>query len=184
MITNVVIQGCINQNSDSYREFYNASAAYIFSIVKNYIHDTEFRKDVMQEIYAQIFKSLKSFDPNKGSINTWISRISVLRSITFLRDHYKIKYNFSLEVLPETYIEEVDHFLFSTSKSDFEVMLDDMPIGYKTIFLLSVIDEYSHKEIAEMLQISVETSRSQLSRSIKWIKKNIFKNGNTLTYEI
>ena len=53
-------------------------------------------------------------------------------------------------------------------------MLSKMPAGYKTIFMLSVIDDYSHVEIAKLLDISPETSRSQLHRSMKWIKKNIF----------
>ena len=68
------------------------------------------------------------------------------------------------------------------SINDLELMLKNMPDGYRTIFLLSVIDEYSHKEIGDMLGITAETSRSQLFRAIKWIKNNILNKPNMLQY--
>jgi len=65
---------------------------------------------------------------------------------------------------------------------DLNKLLAGMPVGYRTIFLLSVIEEYTHKEIAGILEISQETSRSQLSRAIKWIKNNILEDSKTLKY--
>lgn len=54
--------------------------------------------------------------------------------------------------------------------------LKSMPSGYREIFMLVVIDEYSHKEVGEMLKISPETSRSQLHRAKKWLKEKLSPN--------
>lgn len=69
------------------------------------------------------------------------------------------------------------------SKADIVLLLEDMPQGYKTIFLLHAIDDFSHKEIAELLEISPETSRSQYHRALKWIKKNTLITSNQIRYE-
>ncbi|MBK9737063.1 MAG: hypothetical protein IPO92_19765 [Saprospiraceae bacterium] len=61
-------------------------------------------------------------------------------------------------------------------------MLAAMPEGYKTIFLLSVIEEYSHKEIENFWASRPKLPRSQLFRAIKWIKKNIFEESNLINY--
>jgi len=77
-------------------------------------------------------------------------------------------------------VEDMDHLNLNTD--DISKLLHGMPLGYRTIFLLSVIEEYSHKEISEILDISQETSRSQLSRALKWIKNNILEDSKTLRY--
>ena len=62
------------------------------------------------------------------------------------------------------------------SKKDIERYLDKMPVGYRQIFMLVVIDEYPHTEVAKILGISPETSRSQLSRAKAWLRKNVLNN--------
>jgi len=61
------------------------------------------------------------------------------------------------------------------SRSEILKLMEKMPTGYRTVFLLSVIDDYNHKQIAELLGTSVENSRSQLSRALQWARKNISK---------
>lgn len=57
-------------------------------------------------------------------------------------------------------------------RKDLEQLLASMPDGYRTVFLLNVVDGYSHQEISDLLDIKVQTSRSQLARAIKWIKRH------------
>ena len=68
------------------------------------------------------------------------------------------------------------------TRKDIEEMLLDMPYGYKVVFFLSVMDGYDHKEIAEMLDIQPETSRSQLTRAKNWIRKQLCNRTNTNAY--
>lgn len=88
---------------------------------------------------------------------------------------------YTIEIMEDIEYDTLETLEKFTEK-DLENMLADMPEGYKTIFLLSVIDEYSHKEISELLGITQETSRSQLFRAIKWIKTNILNTSNMIQY--
>lgn len=93
-----------------------------------------------------------------------------------------MKFDYTLSLVEEIGDEEYIR-LHDLSKEEIEEILKEMPMGYKTTFLLFVIDEYSHKEIGELLNISAETSRSQLMRGIQWIKKNIsVTTSNKLAY--
>lgn len=168
-----IIQACKLGDRRSYQLLYNASAAYLFTIVKNYLSDDDDRKDVLQEIYAQIFLSIQSYLPEKGQFKFWAAKIAVCQCIAHLRKNKKINIDHKLELVDDQ--ADTDFMkLEMLSKEDLSQMLATMPIGYKTIFLMSVIDEYSHKEIAEIMEITPETSRSQLFRASKWIKNNVF----------
>ena len=183
MVGNNTISQCIKGDQQAYSVLYRSCAPYVFTIIKNYFTPDDDRKDAMQEVFAQIFLSIDKFDEEKGSFKAWISKIAVYQSIAILRKKDKIQIGFGLEVVDEENYDTLDS-LEKLSVNDLEKMLVNMPVGYKTIFLLSVIDEYSHKEIGEPLGITPETSRSQLFRAIKWIKTNIFNDINKMRYGI
>lgn len=176
------INQCKKGENSSYRIIYEATSSYIYAIIKNYIQDEEYRKDIMQESYAAIFSSILTYDEDKGQFKSWISRITVFHCISFLRKNSKMKFDYSLSVVEEIGDEQYIK-LHDLRKEEIEDILKEMPLGYKTIFLLFVIDDYTHKEIGELLNISTETSRSQLMRGIQWIKKNIsVTTSNKLAY--
>ena len=113
---------------------------------------------------------------------SWVGRVTVNQSISFLRKTYKHKLNFNLELYSEVSETETSRF-HELSREELEKLLNKMPLGYRTVFLLYVIDEYDHKEIAAMLDITPETSRSQLMRALSWIRSHIFSQDNVLRYE-
>lgn len=172
---------CQKGDQSAYSTLYKTCAPYVFTIVKNYFSEDHDRKDVLQEIFAHIFTSLENFDQNKGSFKSWISRIAVHQCINVLRKNNRLNIVYTMEIMEDIEYDTLETLEKFTEK-DLEKMLMDMPDGYKTIFLLSVIEEYSHKEIGEMLSITQETSRSQLFRAIKWIKNNILNTSNMIQY--
>lgn len=184
MIDLNTIQRCRAGNENAYRQVYNTCAPYIYTIVKNYFCHVDDRKDALQEIFAQIFLSMKNFDQDKGSFKGWISKIAVYQCIGLLKN--KNKFSFIASSISNEHHEEPIsmNWMDELSQDEIENILLDMPLGYKAVFLLSVIDEYSHKEIGEMLGITPETSRSQLSRAIKWIKSNVLTEKNQIAYGI
>ncbi len=182
MVADQIIQQCISNNRVAQKQLYNSCAAYVYSIVKNYIYDDELRKDCMQEVFANIFNSLPNFNPLKGNFKSWIAQISINRSINFLKKHSKLKIDGNLEKIEDLSYDQFN-YLDKLSRNEIENMLAKMPLGYRTVFLLYVIDDYSHKEIAETIGITAVTSRTQLSRALKWIKKNIIPSSNYLNYE-
>ena len=66
--------------------------------------------------------------------------------------------------------------LHNLSDKEIEEFLKDMPEGYRQVFMLVVMDGYSHKEVGELLNISTVSSRSQLSRAKKWLQENLNRN--------
>jgi RNA polymerase sigma-70 factor (ECF subfamily) len=136
----------------------------------------------MQEIFAEIFLSLNKYKAERGSFKTWIGRITVYSCIDQLKKKQKLELNYGLEVLKDVSDSSFES-MNKLNRDDIENLLDQMPFGYRTIFLLSVIDNYSHKEIGKMLSISPETSRSQLSRAKNWIKRNLFVSSSKMMYE-
>lgn len=182
MTDHTFIKKLVDRDAGAFQSFYEEYAPYVYAIVRNYIGDEVFRKDVMQEIFAALFVSIKNYDANKSGFKTWISRLAVNQCISFLRKNYRQKMTFNLELYTEISESDVSGFNALT-RSELENLLSKMPLGYRTVFLLYVIDEYDHKEIAAMLNITQETSRSQLMRSLSWIKNHIFNNNNVLKYE-
>lgn len=183
MVSLDLINKCIARDKLAQRQLYEVCAPYVYTIIKSYIANESYRKDAMQEAFAHIFASLEKYDINKGSFKNWISRITANRCATLLKR--TINFNLRLEetITPDI-VENTFAYLDQLSKAEIERLLVNMPKGYRTIFLLSVIDEYSHKEIGELLNITPETSRSQLFRAIKWAKKNIFFNAKVMIYGI
>lgn len=182
MVSSRIINLCIKNDRVAQGELYTSCAPYIYTIVKSYISDDEFVKDIMQESFASIFTSVKRFDSSKGHFKAWIAQITIRKCLDFLKTNHKITLSTNLEVIESFSYQDFNH-LDQLSKKEIIDMLAKMPSGYKNIFLLSVIDEYPHTEIAKMMNISPETSRSQLHRAMKWIKNNILKSSIQCRYE-
>lgn len=171
MIEVDIINGCKRKDEKAYKQCYELYAPYVYSIIKNYISDNDYRRDAMQEVFSQVFISINNYDANKGAFKSWIAQLTIYQSISLLRKQKRL--NIFVPLDSNTDVVEVNDSLDQLTKEELNQMLAHMPEGYKTVFLLSVIDGYKHEEIANLLGISVGASRSQLSRSLKWIKKNI-----------
>ena len=165
-----IIEQCKRGDESAYKSIYQAYAPYVYVINKNYISNQEERQDMLQEVFAQIFSSIHRFDFNRGSFKSWISKITSNRCAVHLRSRNRMHIVYSMEEVEEGY--ESLNFLENLNRADLERLLVSMPEGYRTVFLLNVIDGYSHQEISELLDIKVQTSRSQLARAIKWIKRH------------
>lgn len=181
MLDNSIILQCKRKEPQALKQCYEACAPYIYTIVKSYIYEPEMRKDVMQDIFANIFTSLHTYDFEKGKFKSWIASIAINQSIAHLRKQKKLAIFTNLDEIQET-VEIQESRVNDLSKEQLEILLEYMPAGYRTVFLLSVIDGYSHKEIGEILHTTPENSRSQLSRGLQWIKKNILVDTKNFIY--
>lgn len=182
MISRDLINRCICKEQQAMQLCYEACAPYIYSIVKTYIYDKQLHKDIMQDIFVALFTSLENFNSEKGQFKSWMSSLAINQCIGVLRKKKK-----EIKIVPiqkqyDTISDDQVTTLERLDKKDLEKLLHRMPKGYKTVFLLSVIDGYSHKEIGNVLEITAETSRSQLSRSIAWIKKNLIVESKKYIY--
>ena len=158
------------------RELYESSIGYVYTVVQRYVENSSDWKDVIQEIYARVFLYIDSFDPKKGDFKFWLRRMTINQCFKHHRRGKSPKFHLPIESVEEPSTNRVEQELTELSKEDIEIFLNKMPEGYREIFMLVAIDEYTHKEVGELLEITPETSRSQYSRAKNWLRKNVFDN--------
>lgn len=181
MVDNSLISLCKTGSRKAYSQVYSACIPYVYSVVKRYIYNHEDTKDVIQETFAKVFTKIETYDSEKGTWNTWIRKITVNQCLLHLRKNKKLTLLNPIDESPEQSIDESE-VLDQLSREDIDKMLANMPTGYKIVFMLNVIDGYNHSEISETLNITKETSRSQLNRAKKWLKNQISKDHKYQAY--
>lgn len=179
MVDPSIIKSVKKRNHDAFKKMYESCIRYVYAIVKRYVSNESDHQDVIQEIFARVFLSIDSFDERKGEFKFWLRRLTINQCI----QHYR-KQTTSAKIVPldsaASIWSDASDRKTSLSKDEIMLYLNRMPEGYKQIFMLVIIDEYSHKEVSELLNISPETSRSQLHRAKKWLKENLLNNNLTL----
>ncbi|MEM6768367.1 MAG: sigma-70 family RNA polymerase sigma factor [Bacteroidota bacterium] len=170
MITNNIIKACLEGKPSAQKVLYAHFLGYLYGICRRFSIKEQEIKDLMQEIYIEIFSSLSKFDPDKGDIKYWIKSIAIHKILNYQRKK-------GLEWVDRASLPESTSYLPSVNeKYDAEYLLQlisFLPDGYRTVFNLSVVDGYSHKEIGQLLNISESSSRSQLSRAKKLLQEKL-----------
>ncbi len=141
----------------------------MLSVCRQYIKDVQFAEDVMISGFVKVFSKLETFR-GQGSFEGWIRKIMVRESISYLRKRQFVVYDD--EVVEQVELEVGD----SSSMWDVEhiqSLVDTLPEGYKTVFLLYAVEGYKHHEIAELLDISEGTSKSQLFKARQTLQENL-----------
>ncbi len=174
MIDSSVIASVKSRKDGAFKLMYENCIGYVYSIVRRYVRNESDHKDVIQEIFARLFLSIDTFDQEKGDFKFWLRRLVINQCMQQYRQGKSPALVVPIEQTPEKGAK-MDNRLEELTKADIENLLRNMPLGYRQVFMLVIIDEYSHKEAGELLDITPETSRSQLSRAKTWLQKNISK---------
>lgn len=170
-----IIKACVNNKSWAQKELFDFYNKSMFLLAFRYTGNSEDAEDVLADSFISVFKNIKNFKIiNEKSLESWIKTIVINNALMLLRKRKRIV-SINNEVITEQkYCIDED-----LKKENIYEAIKNLPDGYRTIFNMYVIDAYSHKEIAEKLNISVQTSKSQLSRAKKSLQKTLkeFKNG-------
>ncbi|MEZ5082804.1 MAG: sigma-70 family RNA polymerase sigma factor [Bacteroidales bacterium] len=127
--------------------------------------------DILQEGFIKIFTKIKDFR-NEGSLEGWIRRTIINTAINYYRRNLKYARMNNLDDMEITDSRETDIYS-RISREELVNMIQELPVGYRTVFNLNVIEGYTHKEIGEMLNISDNTSKSQLTRARTVLQRKI-----------
>jgi len=171
--TEELLDGCRRGDASCQELFFKRYAPKIMTVCRRYEHPDFGASDILQESFLLIFKNISRFDPKKASIETWMKKIAVNTALKVIRSR-KISfldpetYHIQLANIPDE-IPEVETF----SEEFLLATIQELPAGYRTVFNLFVVDGFSHKEIAASLNISVQTSKSQLSKAKKLLRKEL-----------
>ncbi len=149
-----LIQGCLTNNRIVQREVYERYKDAMYTICYRILNNQEQAIDALQEGFIQVFKSIPSFK-EASTLGTWMKTIMVRSAYKLVE---KQKTVFLDEIMEQSFIQ----WPAAIDAMDLEKAINHLPKGAKTIFLLAEVEGYSHKEIADMLNVSVGTSKSQL----------------------
>ena len=166
-----IIEGLKRQDRLTQKLVFEQYGAKFLPIIKRYVRTEEDAKDICVLGFYKIFTKIDSFNSN-GSFEGWMKRIIINEALMFLRK-YK-SFNLSIEESKVDVKYEVDYEGLMDYRSMIK-LLDLLPVGYRTIFKLYVLDGYKHREIAEQLGISINTSKSQLILARKRLQEIIKK---------
>lgn len=159
-----LIQSCIKGKQTAQTQLYDQYAPRLFGICMRYANNKEDAEDILQQGFFKIFRDLNQFD-FKSHVFTWMRTVMVNTALMHLRKQGGL--NFSILGLERLNIEEAPKVVAQLEAEAILQCIRKLPNGFRTIFNLYVIEDFSHKEIAQLLNISEGTSRSQYARARK-----------------
>lgn len=157
------------------QQLFELFAPKMLGVCRQYLKNNDLAEEVMLSGFFKMFTHLHDFK-NEGSFEGWIRRIMVNESISQLRKDKKL--NFVSENTIENSAEHSAYIETEMEVNEIQKMIDSLPDGYKTVFVLYAVEGYKHSEIAELLQISESTSKSQLFKARKMLQNMVNKQNN------
>ncbi len=167
-ISSDLIRACISQERKAQKQLYELLLPYLRAVANRYLQDVSYTKDVLQESFIKIFKNIGTYNPQLAPCHQWAARIVINTCINYnqrisVKAHEELTINHhNIPITSQTIQVISDEYLL--------LLLKQMPNEYFEVFNLFVIDEYSHQEIAELLNINEGLSRKRLSRAKEWLR--------------
>jgi RNA polymerase sigma factor (sigma-70 family) len=165
-----VVVRCLNGEGAAYNELYAQTSKPVYNTLVRLLGNQEDAKDMMQETYISVFKSLESFR-FQSNITTWVKRIATNKALNVLK-----KNQFLIQPIEES--NGVENIMFDDDVFEYQYegvevarKVEELPEGYRVILSLYLFEDYSHQEIADELGISVSTSKSQYHRGKQKLKE-------------
>ncbi|MES1160779.1 MAG: sigma-70 family RNA polymerase sigma factor [Bacteroidota bacterium] len=173
MTEEAILQGCLKNEAAAQRELYNRYSPKMLAVCYRFAHNREDAEDMLQEGFIKVFSQMHTF-LNKGAFEGWIRRIIVHTCINNLKKNKR--FNESLDIVHAHGIQVREESVPSIVQAKQIVeCIRILPIGYRTVLNLYAIEGYSHKEIADMLDIEESTSRSQYTRAKQMLEDILIK---------
>ncbi len=169
-----IIDGCARHDRKAQQLLYDKYSRFLLGICLRYASDKSEAEDVLQDSFLKIFFNIKDYS-GTGSFIGWLRKVTVNTAITNYHKNLKFRYSIEIEefVSMETGVSSFEEDFF-TADMLYKV-LNELPAGYRMVFNLYAIEGYKHKEIAKMLGIDVNTSKSQYSRAKAVIRNKLEK---------
>lgn len=163
-----LIKQCKKNDAKAQSEIYKLYANKLFSLCLKYSKNYAEAEDTLHDAFVTIFKKIEQYK-GAGSFEGWMKRIAIN---TALKKYRGAKV---FDIVNDGLIEDVSVEVEETQVSlDYLLgLIQNLPDRYRLVFNLYVLDGYSHKEIAELLKITVGTSKSNLSRARMLLKQTI-----------
>lgn len=170
-----LIDGLKAKDRKVQHQVFELFAPKMLSVCRQYLKHQELAEEVMLNGFFKVFKYIDSFQA-EGSFEGWIRRIMVNESISELRKKKALVFE-EASVLDRN-LEHATYVDSSLGVKEIQILLDELPEGYKTVFVLYAVEGYKHSEIAELLGISENTSKTQLFKARKALQQKLEQENN------
>ena len=167
-----IIKRCIRKEKMAQKILFDTYASILLGICRRYVYDQAEAEDVLQEGFLKIYLNLKNFK-GSGTLINWMKKIVVNTSITYYHRNYRYRYHSDIDESQESGVYVHDEVECEFTREELLNVVIALPPGYRMVFNLYAIEGYKHKEIAKMLDIDINTSKSQYSRAKKLIRDNL-----------
>lgn len=167
-----LVKLCLENDRKAQKSLYDRYSRKMMGVCMRYAGDPELAKDMLQDGFIRIFTNLTAFQ-NSGSFEGWMRRIIVNTCLEHLRKNDVLHNAEDLDQPLGQLYESEYSVVEELSAQDLMKIIGELPDGFRVVFNMYVIEGYSHKEIAEVLNITESTSRSQLTRAKQLLQKRI-----------
>lgn len=171
-----LIDLCIKGDRIAQRALYDRLASRMFPVCIRYVGDRTIAEDILQEGFITLFSKIGSYKGD-GSFEGWARKIFVNTALMYLRKKDALKMSDELENA-RNLSTDITSQLENIGYQELMKLVVSLPTGFRTVFNMYVLEGYSHKEIAEALNITETTSRTQLSRARVWLQSKIKEREN------
>lgn len=181
-----LVNDLLKKDKNAWKYFYNLYAKDLIRICGRYVSDSEQINDILQEGFVKMFQSIDKFEyRGDGSLRAWMTRIIINEALGYLRTSTKIMEEpVDPQEIPDHEDESDEPEMQDVPSSVLYSMIQELPVGYRTVFNLFVFEDMGHKEIAKRLGIAEASSASQFHRAKKILAKKItdYKQSNERHY--
>ncbi len=181
-----IINACKKGDREAQQKVYELYAAKMRAVCRRYCKNTDDAEDLLQEGFMFVFKKIGQFKW-KGSFEGWMRTVFIGKSVNYVKSKDFKVFNQSVEVDSDTFYhadeDDKERELFYKSENieiedelsidELIAVLQELPNGYRVVFNLYAIEEYTHKEISKLLDITIGTSKSQLSKARKLLQMHL-----------
>lgn len=171
----ILVKKCIEGDNRAQKKLFDLFAPKLFGVCLRYMKDHDLAQDTLQDGFVKIFTKLSDYN-GKGSFEGWMRRITVNTCLDQLRKDQKLKVNTPIDDV--SFLVKDNHWIEEElTAKDLLKLVESLPDGYRVVFNMFAIEGYSHKEIAEQLNISENTSKSQFSRAKSHLRRKLIELG-------
>jgi len=163
-----LIKGCLRRDRIAQKYLYDTFSPKMYPLCCRYVREPSDAEDILVTAFTHILERIGQYR-GEGSFEGWIKRTVINEALNFLRKKKNMFLTTSIEDATYEMASHYDHD--QLAEEDLLRMINELPAGYRIVFNLYAIDGFSHKEIAGQLNISENTSKSQLSRARVYLQK-------------
>lgn len=169
-----LVKKCLEKDSLAQKQLFDSFSRKMMGVCLRYTKDAEEAQDVLQIGFVKVFEKLHLFNSD-GSLEGWIRKVVINTALDQIRKNKKFENNIDLATVDYQLPSENENVLGQLSVNDLLKIIQAMPTGFRTVFNMYAIEGYSHQEIADQLNISINTSKSQYSRARVYLQKIIIE---------